>query len=170
MPKTASAIQSFLGSGAIKGVGEVLAGRIVDMFGEATLEVIENDIESLARIKGITKKKAKQISDFVNLQMGIKKFIDYFNSFGLMPVVAVRAYKVFGLDTIKSLNENPFLLCELGLYIPFEKADSVAQKLGFEKQCYARIRAGILFCLTHYFSNGHTFLPRNWLFEVAMVL
>lgn len=170
LPKTAEAIENFLGSGAIRGIGQVLAKRIVDMFGEQTLTIIENQPEKLQSVKGITRKKAEEIGSFVNFQMGIKKVIEYFAIYQLPPHYAVRAYKLYGVNTIEILKENPYLLCQPDIGVEFSIADGIAKQMGLDMTQYHRIRAAVLFCLNHNLSNGHTYLPKYRLCTVAMGL
>ncbi len=170
LPTGENAIREFLASGAIRGIGEVLAGRIVDVFGANTLDVIAESPEKLSEIQGITKKKAVQIGELFNYRMGIKKVIEKFVELGLTPDCAVRVYAIYGNDTLAQLHLNPYLVCQSGLDVDFATADRIASDTGFDMFDSRRAEAAIIHILTHNLQNGHTFLPRSKLIPVAFDL
>ena len=111
LPSSAPAIYQFLAGGSVKGVGPATASLIVDRFGDRTLEVILNNPQDLAFIKGISSAKAQQISRNFRQQAGLRMLIEFVCSFGLRPILAMRAYKYYGDKALESLRENPYLLC-----------------------------------------------------------
>jgi len=167
LPSTQNAMRDFLASGAIKGIGEVLASRIVDAFGESTFDIIADSPMALASIQGITKKKAQEISELFNYRMGIKRVIEEFVKLGLTPEQAVRAYGIYGNDTTAMLHKNPYIVCQIGLDVNFETADRIAHSLNFDMEDERRACAGILHILTHNLQNGHTYIPKHKLLAVA---
>ena len=161
LPASESAIKKYLASGAVKGVGAVLAERIVKKFGTDTFDVIENHAEWLADIDGITLKKAKKISERFKEAFGVRSVMmfcaDYFP-----PSTAVRIYKKWGGAAVDLIKENPYLLCEHIHGIGFESADRIAASLGCSKDSPERTSAGILYFLSYSATqNGHTFIPRD---------
>ena len=161
LPASESAIKKYLASGAVKGVGAVLAERIVRKFGTDTFDVIENHAEWLADIDGITLKKAKKISERFKEAFGVRSVMmfcaDYFP-----PSTAVRIYKKWGGAAVDLIKENPYLLCEHKHGIGFESADRIAASLGSSKDSPERTSAGILYFLSYSATqNGHTFIPRD---------
>lgn len=159
LPTSSDAILKYLSSGAIKGLGPVYASRIVDLFGEDTFEIIEKHPEKLCDIKGITKSKAKKISEeFINL-FGIKELIAYLQKYSISPEESVRAWKTFGKNSIDIIKADPYSLCRDPINIDFERADEISFSLAYEKDDQFRIRAGIMHVLLHNTNNGHTCLP-----------
>ena len=167
MPTTVAAILKYLSSGAIKGVGPSTASRLVEKFGEKTLEIIEKNPEELEQIRGITKDKAKRISEEFNKLFGIRELMIYLGKYGITPEDAIKIYKIYGQKAIENIKENPYLLCEEPLEINFERADRLAYSLQMPQEDSCRIRAGIVYILHHNMNNGHTCLPKDKLLEAA---
>ncbi len=167
MPTSTAAILKYLSSGAIKGIGASTACKLVERFGEKTLEIIEKEPERLTEIKGITKDKAKKISDEFSKIFGIRELMIYLGKYGITPEEAIKVYKAFGQEATERINENPYLLCEEPVEVSFERADKIAYELKKPQENESRIRAGIVYILTHNMNNGHTCLPKDKLLGAA---
>lgn len=159
MPSTTSAILKYLSSGAIKGIGLATAKRLVDAFGDKTLEVIENNPERIASIKGISKEKAKNMSESIKQIFGIRKVMTQLSQYGIAPQQAIQVWNLYGGQSLDIIQENPYKLCENGLNIAFELADSIAINQNRQIDDTYRVRAGYIHILTHNSNNGHTCLP-----------
>ena len=166
-PATAAAILKYLASGAVKGIGAATAERIVETFGENALDVIENDAERLAQVKGVTKSKAKKISENFKQTNGIKDVMVRLGKYGITPEEAVRVWKRYGAHAEECIQQDPFCLCDEELDIDFARADTIAASLEMPQDDNGRVRAGLLYVLRHNASNGHTCLPRDRLIQVA---
>lgn len=171
LPATESAILKYLSSGAIKGIGPVTAQRIIDMFGSEALNVIEKTPEKLAQIRGISLKKAQAIGEDYKQQFGVRSCMLFLQQYGVTPAEAVRIWQKFGPGTVDIVKANPYVLCESGIWISFERADKIAAAMGFGTDTECRIRAGISYILRHNLSNtGHTYIPDNKLITAAASL
>ena len=166
-PATAAAILKYLSSGAVKGIGAATAARIVETFGENSLEVIEKEPERLAQVKGVTKSKAKRISEDFQQANGIKDVMARLGKYGITPEESVRIWKRYGAHAEECIRQDPFCLCDEELDIDFARADTIAASLEMPPDDSGRIRAGILHVLRHNADNGHTCLPRDRLAQVA---
>lgn len=167
IPTTTAAILKYLSSGAIKGIGPSTACKLVERFGEKTLEIIEKEPEELAKIKGITRQKAQKMSEELNKLFGIRDLMEYLGKYGITPEETIKIYKVYEQDAVELINKNPYLLCEEPIQISFERADKLAHSLEHPQENACRIRAGIVYILTHNMNNGHTCLPQDKLLEAA---
>lgn len=167
IPSTSSAILKYLSSGTIKGVGPTTAKRLVEAFGDKTLEVIENEPERLAKIKGISNDKALAMSNELQKIFGVRKVMTQLAQYGISSHQAINAWNMYGNKVIELIEENPYMLCNHGLNISFEIADNIAieQNRQFDDNC--RVRAGLLHILYHNQNNGHTCLPMNKLIEAC---
>jgi exodeoxyribonuclease V alpha subunit len=170
LPANASAILRYLSSGAVKGIGKKTALKIVEEFGDNTLEVLENHPDWLSDIPGISLKKAKQICDDFNAKAGIRTamlfFRDYFGA-----TTTVKIYKKWGSACIDIAKNNPYRLCEEIDGIGFERADSMAMKLGLERDSYERLFSGVGHVLRYNAAqNGHVCLPREKLIQASAQL
>lgn len=166
-PATSSAILKYLSSGAIKGIGQVTAAKIVDAFGEHTLDVIEKEPERLCTIKGITRAKANKIAEEFRRIYGIREIMLYLSKFGITPEEAVRIWKIYGPQSADLIQEDPYCLCADGLDIDFERADSIAESMDRPQDDFNRVRAGVVYVLKHNSNNGHTCLPEDKLVPTA---
>ena len=170
LPKDVEDIQKYLSGGAIKGIGPVSAAKIVDKFGESTFDVMENHPEWLADIPGISKRKAKEIGEEYKKKSSMRDTMIFFRDYFGMTVI-MRIYKRWGKDSIKTVRENPYILCDEINGIGFEKADKVARSLGIEGSSPQRVRSGIIYVLTYNANtNGHTLVPKNRLIELSAAL
>lgn len=167
MPTTTLGILKYLSGGAVKGVGAATAARLIKAFGENTLEVMKNEPERVAALKGISKEKADSFAEQLRRAVNIRDLMAYLGSFGINPVEAVAVYKEFGNDAMNIIELNPFSLCLGDTGISFETADLIAQKKEIPFDSSLRIRAGITHILRHNTLNGHTCLPEDRLIKTA---
>jgi len=170
MPATASAILKYLSTGVIKGIGPVLARRMVQMFGDKTLEVIEKDPQKLSEVPGISPKKANQIYEQYRHIFGIRTAMLFLSRFGLDAATSIRAWKLWGPLTQQVVEENPYLLCNETVELDFARADAIARQMSFAPTDSRRLKAGLSHVLTHNLLNGHTCLPRDRLLETTAAL
>ncbi len=170
LPATETAILKYLSSGVIKGIGPTLAKRMVEEFGDKTLEVIENTPEDLIKVKGMSAKKADEISQEFRRIFGIRALMIFLAGYGVSPSVAVSAWKRWGQFAVEQIKANPYILCSQGIELEFSKAEEMAAKLEIPRDSPGRIRAGICYILTHNAFNGHTCLPEDRLKETAVKL
>ncbi|MBQ8107687.1 MAG: AAA family ATPase [Ruminococcus sp.] len=168
LPSTAAAIQRYLSSGAITGIGPILARRLVKEFGDKTLEVIENDHEKLAQIEGLTKKKADKIHKEFKTTFAVRSLLVYLSGFEVPTSYSIRAFKRWGDGAQQLITANPYLLCGDGIELAFSKADEIARKQGMELSNECRIKAGISCILRKNGDNGHTCLPLDKLRQMAV--
>ena len=147
LPREVDGIIQYLSSRTVKGVGPVTALKIVNRFGTDTFDVIENHPEWLADVPGITLKKAGEISRSFKEQTGIRGVMMFCNSFMSVSEIT-KVYKSFGSGAVGIIKENPYILCSGEYSIGFEKADSIASSLGFDKNSEYRIKAGIEYVLS----------------------
>ena len=159
LPQSAIEIQSYLSSRAIKGIGPVMAARIVEYFGDQTLLVLEREPEKLALVPGISLEKARNFGAEFRRQEGMRQLMEFFALHQLPAELAVRAYKLYGEQTGQLLYDDPYLLMDAGLDAPFNAVDRFAISLGVAGDDPRRVEAGVLFELSYNLTGGHTFLP-----------
>jgi exodeoxyribonuclease V alpha subunit len=167
MPEDIAGILSYLSSGSVKGIGPATAATLVKEFGEATLDVLQNEPDRVARIKGISAKKANDISSQLKENSGIRELMLCLGEYDISPASAVKIYKAFGTRAIQEIKNNPYCLSDGDFGISFEKADAIALKQGRAPDEKLRIRAGLAYVLNHNRSNGHTCLPMDRLIETT---
>ena len=167
MPTTTAAILKYLSSGVIKGIGISTASKLVEMFKDKTLEVIEKEPERLTCIKGITSSKAKKISEEFNKIFGIRELMVYLGNYGITPEEAIKIFKKYENEAIEKINENPYCICEEPFNISFDKADKIAVSISISQNNLCRVRAGIIYVLVYNMNNGHTCLPKDKLLEAS---
>lgn len=167
MPTTALAIRKYLSSGAIKGIGPVMAGKIVDEFGDMTLEIMEKEPYRLCEVEGITKKKCQKISDEFKNVNGVRLLMGYLSKFGIPAGYGAKAWKRWGQPTEDIIRNNPYVLCAVGIELPFFKADEMAAAIELPKDNENRIRAGITNVLIQNSYAGHTCLPEDKLRDIT---
>lgn len=170
MPATTSAVLKYLSSGALKGVGKTLAKRIVDEFGDKALEVIENEPELLVKVKGITASKAEEIAIEFKRIFGIRALMIFLSQYDIPPSAAVRSWRRWGQYAVEIIKENPYIMCSEGIELEFDKAEAMAEKIGFPMNGSGRISAGINHILVNNTYSGHTCLPYDRLKETAVKL
>ena len=170
LPTETEDIERYLASGAIKGVRVKTARKIVQEFGADTVDVIENHPDWLARIPGITPKRALEISEDFKSKNDIRATVTFFREY-FGPTTTMKIYSCFGKHSVSIAKDNPYRLCEEVRGIGFDKADAMAQKLGLARDSQERIAAGLVYILTfNAAQNGHTCLPRAKLIEAAASL
>lgn len=161
MPTAAQDIQKYLGSGIIAGIGPSMARRLVAQFGDNTLEVIENQPEKLVAIKGITSDRAQGIGAEFKKISGLRKAMTYLAKYGIQPMTAAAVWKRFEGSTIEVVSQNPYVMCEQGIDLPFEDADRVALEMGIPRDSDERIMSGLIWTLRRGTMEGHTCLRES---------
>ena len=169
-PQNKAAILRYLSSGTIKGVGPSTAARIVEKFGEDSLNVIQDNPTALATIKGISLQKAMAISEEYHKQYGIRDIMLLLSKYNISPDRCVSIYKKYGMRSIEMIRQNPYVLCGEGIDFNFELVEDIAADFCFDMASEERITAGIEYVLRKNLYNGHTCLPRNKFVPVACKL
>lgn len=169
-PATTAAMLKYLSSGAVKGIGPATARRIIETFGGKALEIIENEPERLAQIKGITREKALEINTELKRVYGIRELMAFLGAYGVRPEEAVLVWKQFGEGSVGCIQEDPYCLCGDGLDISFSIADSIAESMEKPRNDDGRVQAGVLYVLRHNLNNGHICLPADKLCQAAQRL
>ncbi len=170
IPENSAEILRYLSAGAIKGIGPATATALVKKFGEATLDIIQNDPIQLTSVKGVSLKKALAASEDYKKQYNVKDIMLLLSKYRVSPDRCLTVYKRFGVDACEIIKANPYSLCEEGLDFNFELVEEIAEDLSFDKQSEQRIAAGIEYIFRKNLLNGHTCLPREKLTEVAVRL
>lgn len=160
-PEDEEAIERYLGSGAIKGVGLALAARIVRRFKEDTFRIIEEEPERLAEIKGISERKAMEIADQVNEKRDLRQAMIFLQQYGITMNLAVKVYQAYGQEVYGIIKENPYRLADDIEGVGFRTADEIATRVGIRMDSDFRIRSGILYVLLQASGEGHTYLPEG---------
>ena len=170
MPQTAEAIQKYLASGNIKGIGEITAKRIVDKFGEETTNILKNDYEKLAQIKGITLAKAQEISESFIENQEIWQIVSFLEKFGIGIENAKKIYDKLGIDSIEQIEKDPYILIDLTRGVDFRKIDDMALELGIYYENEKRVESGIKYALIRATTNGHSCTLKENLIEFVISL
>ena len=170
MPDDPISIRRYLGSGAIRGIGDALAGKIVDYFGEDTMKILEQEPERLAEVKGISERKAREIAVQYHEKSDSRSAFMYLQQFGISNNMAVRIYEEYGSAIYGIMKENPYKLAEDIRGISFKTADDIATKAGIEVDSQYRIKSGILYVLMESTIEGHMYQPRHILLKNAAYL
>ncbi len=158
-PATVVGIERYLASGMIKGIGPVMAKRLVSAFGITTLDIIEKNIERLREVEGIGEKRVAMISTAWQSQRDIRDVMVFLQGHGVSPAYAVKIFKRYGGEAVSAVRENPYRLAEEVFGIGFITADKIAEKLGIEKDSLIRARAGIQYVLNQLSDEGHVYYP-----------
>ncbi|MBQ5412159.1 MAG: AAA family ATPase, partial [Oscillospiraceae bacterium] len=167
LPTTSAAILKFLSGRAIQGIGQVIARRLVEAFGDSTLEVMAKEPERLEKIKGLTRKKSQEISSEVSRIFGLTETVRNLSALGLGTGDSLLLYNAFGYDAASLISDNPYMLCEYPVYKEFTAADRLAEDLSIPESDFRRIRAALINTLRHNLGNGHTCLPTERLIDVT---
>ena len=170
LPEGIMEIFHYLASGAIKGVGKATARQLIEEFGEDVLNVIEEHPEELAKLRGVSPKRARQISEAFRNQMGMRRLMEFLSKHGIPLELAMPLRRAYGDVALEVLKNNPYILAEGEFGVEFSKADALALELGVEPDDAMRLEAGLIFELAHNLNNGHTFLPRRKLIEATGAL
>ncbi len=160
-PEDEEAIERYLGSGAIKGIGIAMAARIVRRFKEDTFRIIEEEPERLAEIKGISERKAMEIASQVNEKRDLRQAMIFLQQFGITMNLAVKIYNKYGQEVYEILKENPYRIADDIEGVGFKTADDIAAKAGIRTDSDFRVKSGILYTLLQASGEGHTFLPKD---------
>ena len=169
-PEDKVSIERYLGSGAIKGVGPSLAGRIVKKFGGDTFRIIEEEPERLAEVKGISERKAREIAIQVEEKKDMREAMIYLQKYGISTTLAARIYQHYGQSVYRVIEENPYQMAEDVEGIGFKIADEIAGRIGILPDSDYRIRSGLLYILTQASAEGHVYLPKKLLLRRASAL
>ena len=161
LPSEVGEILKYLSGGCIKGVRAATAQKIVDMFGEDTLNILNNEPEKLAKIQGISKKRAVEIGEEYAKQQGVRNVVMFLQKFGITPASAVKVFKRYGTSAIDRVKENPYRLSEAVYSIGFKTADKIALEMGIPQNAKIRIEAAVRHILNNAALNGHTYLPKT---------
>ena len=154
-------IERYLGSGMIKGIGPVMAKRLVSKFKEETLNVIDNNVERLYEVSGIGEKRVEMITRAWEEQKEVRDVMVFLQGSGVSPTYAAKIYKQYGNDSVRVVSENPYRLATDIFGIGFITADKIAEKLGMDRNAPMRIEAGILYVLNQLADEGHVYYPHG---------
>ena len=166
-PSDIVSIQRYLGSGAVRGIGEALAARIVKKFGEDTFRIMEEEPERLAEVKGISERMAREISSQTQERKDMRDAMLFLQKYGISNTLAAKIYHTYGMRLYGVMEENPYLLAEDIAGVGFKMADEIAARAGIRMDSDYRIRSGILYVLLRASGEGHTFLPEEMLLRQA---
>lgn len=169
-PEDSMAVERYLGSGAIKGIGPALAARIVRRFGDDTFQIIEKEPERLAEVKGISLKMAVSIAGQFNEKQEMRQAMLFLQEYGITMNMAVKIYRHYGNELYEVIQKNPYRLAEEITGIGFKIADGIARRAGFYQDSDFRIQAGIVYCLQQSGGQGHCYLPQEELVSQASQL
>ena len=160
-PEDLISIERYLGSGAIKGIGAVLAGRIVRKFKADTFRVIEEEPERLAEVQGISERKAREIAIQVYEKKDMRKAMIYLQKFGITLALAAKIYGYYGQQIYRVMEENPYQIADHVAGVGFKIADEIARKIGIHTDSDYRIRSGLFYVLLQATADGHIYLPES---------
>ena len=169
-PEDLVSIERYLGSGAIKGLGSALAGRIVRKFKDDTFRIIEEEPERLAEVKGISERKAREISEQVEEKKDMRKAMIYLQKYGISLALAAKIYEHYGQSVYRVMEENPYQIADHVQGVGFKTADEIAAKVGIHTDSDFRIRSGIFYVLLQSVTDGHVYLPQEELLRRTMQL
>ncbi len=162
-PEDEQSIERYLGSGAVKGIGPALAARIVRKFGKDTFRIVEEEPERLVEVKGISERKAMEISTQLEEKKGMREAMLYLQKYGISNTLAIKIYQTYGMELYRVLEENPYRLAEDIDGIGFKRADELASRIGIHTDSDYRIRSGILYTMLLAAADGHTWIPQRLL-------
>ena len=170
MPEGSSAIFDYLASGTVKGIGPATAALIVGTFGDDSLNVLRDKPDKLAALRGISLKKAQEMSAQFRQQTNMRSLMEYLAAAGIAPALAIRLYRYYGDEAMERVTENPYILTGVQIGASFAEADALASANGMEPDAPERIGAALLFELRHNTDNGHCFLPQDKLIAATAQL
>lgn len=166
-PEDLVSIERYLGSGAVKGVGAALAGKIVKKFKEDTFRIIEEEPERLVEVRGISERKAREISEQVEEKKDMRRAMIYLQKYGISTRLAVKIYRYYGMRVYKVLEENPYQLADNIDGVGFKTADEIAARIGIHTDSDYRIKSGLFYTLQQAVGEGHIYLPEEALVRRA---
>lgn len=169
-PEDLVSIERYLGSGAIKGIGQTMASRIVKKFREDTFRIIEEEPERLAEIKGISERKAMEIASQMEEKKDMRESMIYLQKYGISTKLAAKIYQRYGMKVHQILEENPYRLADDIEGVGFRTADEIAARIGIHTDSDYRIRSGLFYILQQAVAEGHIYLPEELLLRRAKVL
>ncbi|MBQ0059759.1 MAG: ATP-dependent RecD-like DNA helicase [Lachnospiraceae bacterium] len=161
IPEDAEAIERYLGSGAVKGIGKILAARIVKAFGNDTLYIIKEEPERLVEINGISERRAREIAGRVAEQEDMRSAMIYLQRYGLSVNLSIRIYKTYGQKLYSVLKENPYQLASDVDGVGFRTADEIARQIGIRHDSEYRVQAGVMYVMSQAAAEGHVYLPED---------
>ena len=167
LPTSKDGMEKYLSSGIIQGIGPVTAKKIVNKFGEDTLNILDNNIERLKEIEGIGKKKLETIIESYREQRELKNITIFLQTHGLSVNQCLKIYKKYGASSVDTVKNNPYILCDEISGIGFKTSDKIARSLGIEIDSPFRIQSGIRYVINEFCANGHTFMPKDELIKEA---
>lgn len=170
LPATVYGMEKYLGSGLIKGVGPKFAKRIVQKYGIDTFTIIEDNVELLLEVEGIGRKRVQMIAESWERQKEIKNVMLFLQAHGVSTSFAAKIYKQYGNESIPIVKENPYCLADDIWGIGFKTADQIAEKLGFEKNSFVRLRSGMMYTLSELSNDGHVYAEKKQLLKAASEL
>jgi len=163
MPTDVLGIERYLGSGLVKGIGQVLAKRIVKAFKEDTLRIMAEEPERLAEVKGISLRKARELGETYQENHEFQEVIIYLTQYGIHANLAMKIYRIYGKDVYSILRENPYRLVEDVPGIGFRRADEIAAATGISADSEYRLQSALLYVLNQAMNEGHIYLPEQQL-------
>lgn len=169
-PEDLVSIERYLGSGAVKGLGAALAGRIVKKFKEDTFRIIEEEPERLSEVKGISERKAREIALQVEEKKDMRQAMIYLQKYGISTTLAAKIYQHYGQNVYRVIEENPYQIADHVSGVGFKTADEIAAKVGIHTDSDFRIRSGIFYTLLQSVNEGHVYLMQDVLLYRAGVL
>lgn len=170
MPQTLSALEKYLANGNIKGVGPATASKIIKLFGEETIHVLKYEPLKLAQIKGITKDKAKEISESFIENWEVWQIVGFLERFGLGAESAKKVYDLLGINAISEIENDPYILIDIARGVEFSQIDKMAIELGIERENQKRVKSGIKYALIKITYNGHCCTLKENLIEYVKQL
>ena len=170
MPATVYGIEKYLGSGLVKGIGPKFAHLIVEKFGTETIEIIEDNIERLREVPRIGKRRIEKIRESWEKQKDIKNVMLFLQQYGVSTAYAAKIYRQYGKESIDKVQDNPYRLADDIWGIGFKTADSIASKMGYEKNDLRRCKSGISYTLNELSNEGHVYAVEEQLIETAKKL
>ena len=170
MPATLYGIEKYLGSGLVKGIGPKFAQLIVNRFGLDTIEIIETDIKRLYEVPGIGQKRVEKIAESWEKQKDIKNVMLFLQGYGVSTAYAAKIYRQYGKESIDTVKTNPYKLADDIWGIGFKTADTIASKMGYEKNDLRRLKSGVTYTLSHMAEEGNVYAEEEQLVKSAIEL
>ena len=170
MPQTLAALETYLASGNVKGVGPATATKIIDTFGEDTIHILKYEPEKLARIKGISKNKALEMSESFIENWEVWQIVGFLERFGIGAESAKKVYDLLGINAIAEIEANPYILIDISRGVDFKQIDQMAMELGVERENQKRVKSGIKYALIKITYNGHCCTLKTNLIEYVKQL